>query len=89
MLEKWLERLDLPDEPVPGRTVVEIAGCERVLIEKHYGVIEYGQQLISVRVTFGVVRVSGSCLELTQMTRSQLVVSGQIHGLLLERGGET
>jgi sporulation protein YqfC len=88
MLEKWLDRLDLADEPVPGRSVVEIVGCERVLIEKHSGVIQYGDQMICVRATYGIVRICGSCLELTQMTRYQLIISGCIHCVQLERSAE-
>lgn len=85
MAQRWMDRLDLPDEPGPGQTLVEIAGHSRVLIEQHCGVVQYGPQTICVRVKFGFITVSGHCLELTRMTRHQLIISGRIDGVRLER----
>lgn len=76
---------DLPEEPIPGLPLVEIAGDRRVLIEHHNGVTEYGTQQISVKVKFGHVCITGCSLELTQMTREQLIVSGQINSVILKR----
>lgn len=85
MVERWIDRLDLPEEPMPTETVAEIVGYRRVLIEHHCGVIEYGCDRICVRVKFGVIRVSGRQLELTRMTRQQLIISGCIEAVSLER----
>ena len=82
---KWMDRLDLPEEPMPAQTVVEIAGYRRVLIEHHCGVIQYGSELICVKVKFGCIRICGEKLELTRMTRQQLIVSGAIESVRLER----
>jgi sporulation protein YqfC len=85
MKEKWLDRLDLPDEAAPGQVLVEIIGSTRVLIEHHRGVCAYGSRQICVRVQFGIVSVSGQCLELKRMTRGQLVITGKIDAICLER----
>jgi len=54
MEKHFMERVamaaDLPDEPIPGVPLVEIAGDRRVLIEHHCGVTQYGRCRISVRV---------------------------------------
>ena len=76
---------DLPDEPVPGLPLVELAGDGRVLIEHHRGVTEYGRSQISVRVKFGFVTVLGRDLELAKMTREQLIITGCIDAIRLER----
>lgn len=85
----WVQRIadgaDLYGEPLPGIPIVEIAGDRRVLIERHRGVIEYGEQRIRVRVSYGIICITGSCLELTQMTKQQLIVSGQIDCVQLQR----
>lgn len=85
----WVQRLadgaDLYGEPLPGVPIVEIAGDRRVLIERHGGVIEYGSQKISVRVPYGVICVIGCGLELTRMTKQQLIISGQIDCVQLQR----
>ena len=86
MWEKLFESADLPGEPLPGQSVVELAGDRRVLIENHRGVTEYGQGKISVRVRYGIVVVCGCGLELSRMTREQLVITGRIDGVTLHRG---
>lgn len=85
----WLQRLadgaDLAQEPLPGMPVVELAGERRVLIERHGGVTEYSNQKICVKVSFGKVCICGCNLELTRMTREQLVISGRIDCVQLQR----
>ena len=85
MVEKWMDRLDLPDEPGPVQPLVEIVGCSRVLIEHHFGVTVYGQQQICVKVRFGSICVSGDRLTLRRISRGQLIVCGCIDAIKLER----
>lgn len=88
--KNWMERIvsaaDLPDEPVPGIPLVEIAGERRVLIENHCGVTEYSPQSICVRVKFGRICVSGNGLSLARMTKGQLIISGKVDSIHLMRG---
>ena len=86
-MERIAEAADLRDEPIPGLPLVEIAGDRRVLIEHHCGVTQYGRCRISVRVKFGSVVVVGTALELTRMTGEQLIVTGKIDCVQLERSG--
>lgn len=85
----WIEHLadsaDLSGEPLPGVPVVELAGDRRILIERHGGVTEYSDQRICVKVRYGLICISGSCLELTCMTRQQLVITGRIDCVQLQR----
>ena len=86
LMDRLIEEADLPGELLPGQSVVELAGDRRVLIENHRGVTEYGQGKISVRVRYGLVVVCGCGLELSRMTREQLVITGRIDGITLHRG---
>lgn len=86
LFESLVRSADLPCEAVPGQPLVEIAGEHRVLIENHSGVTVYGCNEIHVKVRFGQLRICGRNLELAQMTRNQLVVTGLIDGVLLCRG---
>lgn len=85
----WLRQLadsaNLHSEPLPGVPIVELAGDHRVLVERHGGVIAYGPEEIRIRVRYGVVCISGCGLELTQMTQQQLIISGRIDRIALER----
>ena len=79
---KWVEKLRhqmaMSPEPMPGLPLVEIAGHSRVLIENHRGVIGYSREEIRVRVNYGEIAVSGSCLELNRMSRELLVITGNV-----------
>ena len=77
---------DLPGEDLPGQSIVEISGDCRVLIERHRGVSCYSTEQIGVKVTFGWVLVSGCGLELTWMTKEQLVIRGRIDSVTVHRG---
>lgn len=78
LLQRLADSADLPGESLPGVPLVEIAGQGRVLIENHGGVFEYGRELIRVKVGFGQVCIQGYGLTFSQMTSSQLVISGKI-----------
>lgn len=85
----WIQRLadlaDLGMEPLPGVPVIEVAGENRVLIEKHDGVTEYSDRRIGIRVAYGQVSVCGRNLKLAQMTGEQLVILGSIECVQLHR----
>ena len=87
----WMRKLadgaDLTMELLPGVPIVEVAGEGRVLIERHEGMTEYSRERICVKVSYGCVCVCGCGLELTRMSREQLVISGRIDSLQLVRRG--
>ena len=86
LLTKLSRAADLEDEPIPGSPLVEILGHQRVLIEHHKGVNEYGDTLIRVKVKFGNVCINGTSLELTHMSQSRLIIRGNIESIHLCRG---
>lgn len=86
---QWAQRLadcaQLYGEALPGVPLVELAGDRRILIEHHDGVIEYGRECIRVRVRYGTLCITGSDMELTRMTKEQLIISGKIACIQLQR----
>ena len=83
----WMERLtedmDLTGE-AELESVVELVGNRRVLIEHHKGICQYQQEKIGVRLHCGKLYVSGKRMEITKMSKDQLVISGYIHSVSLE-----
>ena len=79
------DRVDLSDESLPACPLIEICGYGRVLLEHHKGVIEYSETQISVRVGYGTVRICGANLRICRMTEFQLVISGRIESIILDR----
>ena len=85
LLSKLPMVTDLPGEPIPGQSVLELLGERRVLIEKHLGVRQYSRQCVSVGMDFGCVCVHGGSLELLNMSKDQLVIAGKIDSICVIR----
>lgn len=89
MKNNWMQKIaddaDLSSEPLPGMSIVEIAGDCRVLIEYHGGVTQYSRDRVCVKVQYGTVCICGCGLELKCMTHQQLVISGRIDCVQLQR----
>lgn len=87
--ENWIRRMadksGLDGEVLPIMPLVEIAGDNRVLIEGHKGVTKYSREKICVKVKYGYVSVCGSNLKLSRMSREQLVISGSIDCVQIQR----
>ena len=84
-MERLTDSSKLNQIAFTGIPIVEIAGENRVLIENHCGVSEYGTTKITVNVKYGSINVCGHQLELRQMTKEQLVISGKIDCISLTR----
>lgn len=84
-MKNWKERLmgDQSNALMP-RTLAEIYGKDRVLVEQHRGIQSYGTECIRIGATYGVLVVEGEGLRLCCMSRSQLVIRGAILGLRME-----
>ena len=85
LLDKIAYAMDLPGEPLPGQPIVEVVGQQRVLIEHHRGVVQYGDTEICIRVSYGCVRVCGCNLRLMRMNKQQVIISGCIDSIILRK----
>ena len=72
--------------PLPGVPLLELADTHRVMIENHGGVSAYSDTRICVGVPSGQYTIHGCNLTLTYMSRCQLVITGKIDTILIERG---
>lgn len=83
-MSRWKQLAQRHGENVLPRTLVEIWGNRRVLVERHQGILDYGTEEILVGATFGTVRIRGRELRLCCMSREQLFISGKIDSVELE-----
>lgn len=85
----WMQRLadhaELPEEILPGQTILELIGDRRVLIEGHGGVSVYSDEEICVKVKYGIAKIVGRNLKLSQMTVHKLIICGNISEIHLVR----
>lgn len=87
-MKSWKEIAQSARQAETGvrRTLVEILGMDRVLVEQHRGIVGYGEEEILVNASFGLVRILGRELRLCCMSREQLVIRGRIGSVILEGG---
>lgn len=86
-MKDWKERLgSLEPEGLRPRTLAELYGAERLLVEQHRGIVSYSTECIRIGASCGTLVVEGEDLRLCCMSRSQLVVRGRLYGLRLEGG---
>ena len=77
-MKNWKERLSADGTGLKPRTLAEIYGNERILVEQHRGILGYGEECIRIGTSYGELVVEGRGLRLCCMSRSQLVIRGQI-----------
>lgn len=84
----WLAaNAELPSESLPGQFVLELLSNERVLIENHQGVQEYGCEKICVKTAFGSVSVCGKDLHLSCLSKERLVIVGPVSQITVSKRG--
>lgn len=88
LLQNMADHMDLPTESLPGLPIAELWGEGRVLVEHHRGILQYSREQITVKVSYGQLRICGCNLEVTLMTRDQLLVSGRVDGVAVIRRGK-
>ena len=82
----WKQRFRDDAGGLRPRTLAELYGNERLLVEQHRGILGYGSECIRIGTSFGVLTVEGEELRLCCMSRSQLVIRGRIFGVRTEGG---
>ena len=86
-MKNWKERLALPEgNTLTPRTLAEVYGMDRILVEQHRGILSYGTQCIRIGATYGCLVVDGEDLRLCCMSKHQLVIRGRVHQLRMEGG---
>lgn len=85
LLQKIMGNLDGVGDLTPGIPLLELAGCRQILIENHQGITEYSRERIRICVSYGQLCICGTCLELRQMGKYQLVICGSIDSIHVVR----
>ncbi len=86
LLQRLADSADLQEENLTVQPLLEICGNNRVVIEGHGGVTEYGTERICVRIKGGEYAVNGSGLTLCRMCNQQLLIRGSIQSVEIRRG---
>ena len=84
ILDKAANLFDLPGEIVAGMSRVTITGGSRVFIENHKGILEYGEENISVNGGKVVIDIAGMGLEIRSMNTSEVLITGRVKNINFE-----
>ena len=77
----------IPAGSLPGQFILELLNHERVLIENHQGVQEYGSDKICVKTAFGSVSVCGKDLRISCLSKERLVIVGPVSQIAVSKRG--
>lgn len=84
-LSRMTEIFDVPGEAALGVPRVTVTGDHKVHVENHRGLLEYGAESITVNASGLLLRVRGRGLEISAMSDLELVVTGTVTAVELER----
>jgi sporulation protein YqfC len=68
----------LPEDVIYGVPKVVLVGEERLLVENHEGIVEYGRERVRVRTSCGLLEVEGLELSLNHLGAGDLLVQGRV-----------
>ena len=72
------ELFDLPADVVAGLPRLEMVGDRQLYLERHAGILAFGEEQIDVNTGRGVLRIRGEKLTLVAMTAEELRLGGRI-----------
>lgn len=78
------ERLELPREAA-GALLVTAIGNERVLIENHRGILQFGDVCIRLRAREGAFSLCGEKLRIRLLGRHTMAIEGDIRSMEWEK----
>ena len=83
-VKKLEEILEIPVELSTDTTKVTVVGFERLLIENYRGILEYQDYFVRVNTHKGIININGFNLNLEEMTKDDLLVTGKIESIDFE-----
>lgn len=89
LARKVTEKLGLHAETLPGITVVELCGDDRVFVENYINVVSFSSETVKLVGSFGVISVCGNSLCLDFLEKDRLLVLGRIECIHVDGVGES
>jgi len=77
--------LEIPKEIISKEPKLTIVGFNQMLIENYKGILEYEDFIIRISTEIGIIYINGLELNLNQITGDDIMVTGKIEGIELEK----
>ncbi len=75
----------VPEEVASDKPKITILGFNKMLIENYKCILEYQDFFIRIKLTTGLINVNGFNLLMNEMTKDDLIITGQIEGIDFEK----
>lgn len=72
------EALELPKDLIMDLPKIVMIGNIQMNISNHKGIIEYTREVLRVNSSIGIVKISGSDMELKTILSEEIIVKGNI-----------
>ena len=82
-----LRALDLPADADGSVIRVTMIGNTDLLVENHAGVIRYNDDLVRLQSEYGVLRIEGRGLQLSEFGQERAYIRGAVFGWRYEDAG--
>lgn len=80
-----MQILDMPREIDKGNSKITILSFDEILIENYKGILEYEEFFVKIQTEIGSVNINGFSLNLEQITEDDILITGKINSIDLER----
>jgi len=77
--------LEMPMEIYSANPKITVMGFEKIIIENYKNILNYQDIFIRVNTHIGIVNIHGFQLVLTQMTKDDIMVTGNIENIDFEK----
>ena len=84
-MSKFTKLFEIPDEVVSDVPKVTVVNFDRILIENYKCILEYQNIFIRIKMSNGLIDISGLNLELNEMTKDDLIIRGTIESIEFEK----
>ncbi len=75
------EQMDLPEGFLHGKPLLTLDGDLQLMVERHLGITEYGEQRICIAAKGYTIQIQGERMHLTAMDKESIRIRGRIFSI--------
>ncbi len=85
---KFEKIFDVPEEITSDIPKITILGFNKILIENYKCILEYQDFFIRIKMSIGLIDINGFNMKMEEMTQDDLIITGTIESIDLEKAKE-
>jgi len=73
--------LELPRDIMLDWPTVRMMGDEELVLSNHKGIAEYSKQMVRIKTSLGIVKITGDSLIIREIDREDIIILGKINAV--------